>query len=229
MDKIEAEAVAEAVANHLHDLDGAFLEALTSFVDAVRKQDEEATARALPAKSVLPQKQPCWVSTASPGCLCVVSWPRLWSIAVITASMQFLRSHGNVESLESVTRGARAARGGARGGAGAGGEAAAGHAAAAQLPWQHGLQVTHLSNRLPAFPGGALHVKLRSACLVESPLGSPVVVTCCVSAGSACSLCTRTSHGLEVQALVLTAVMSCVNGPASARRNRFLIKLRWSD
>ena len=90
LDKIEAEAMAEAVANHLHDLDGAFLEALTSFVDAVRKQDDEATARALPAKCVLKQKkQPCWVSTASPGCLCVGTWPRLWSIAVITASMHF--------------------------------------------------------------------------------------------------------------------------------------------
>ncbi len=77
MGKFEAEAVAEAVANHLHDLDGAFLEALTSFIDAVRKQDDEATASALPAQRVLQQKQPCWVSPTSPGCLCIVSCPRL--------------------------------------------------------------------------------------------------------------------------------------------------------
>ena len=38
-EKVEAEAVATAVSNHLESLDGAFLEALTSFADAVRRED----------------------------------------------------------------------------------------------------------------------------------------------------------------------------------------------
>lgn len=41
---MEAEAVATAVSNHLESLDGAFLEALTSFADAVRREDT-STAR----------------------------------------------------------------------------------------------------------------------------------------------------------------------------------------
>ena len=43
-EKVEAEAVATAVSNHLESLDGAFLEALTSFTDAVRREDM-STAR----------------------------------------------------------------------------------------------------------------------------------------------------------------------------------------
>ena len=43
-EKVEAEAVATAVSNHLESLDGAFLEALTSFADAVRREDT-STAR----------------------------------------------------------------------------------------------------------------------------------------------------------------------------------------
>ena len=45
--KVEAEAVATAVSNHLDSLDGAFLEALTSFADAVRREDM-STAREPP-------------------------------------------------------------------------------------------------------------------------------------------------------------------------------------
>ena len=43
-EKVEAEAVATAVGNHLDSLDGAFLEALTSFADTVRREDT-STAR----------------------------------------------------------------------------------------------------------------------------------------------------------------------------------------